>query len=237
MRQKGQKKFIYVIVIQLIVIYCSVLFWTLKFQSQTSAAYNDIEHVSFQIAADWKDKDKDKGKDKSEKPTLSFIKHEVQCKYSTISALIQNISQFNHMKNSAVYAVYWSEKGNPKPEYGGKKVHSGTIPALRAGASYTIAFKATKPGNYIFKVSYSNHDVWSNVLQVEKKCIGKYEFSKGIHQSTINTEQSENEKTSLEENSPTQIEPSEELQEPAEIKDHIQTEGKEDLSEDTPALD
>lgn len=239
MRQKGQKKYIYAIAIQLIGIYCGMIFWTFKFQSQTSAAYNDIERVSFQITADWIEKDKDKGKDKPEKPSLYFIKQEVQCKNSSISGVIRNTSQSIHMKHSAVYEVYWSENGNPKPVYGGKKVQSGTIPALRAGKSHTIAFKVTKPGNYILKISYSNHDIWSNVLQVDKKCIDDRKPVKEKHQSEINTSHTENENTFKQENSSPQIETSEELeelQEPAVINE-IQIERKEDLSEDTLALD
>jgi len=238
MRKKAQKKIVYAIAIQLIIIYCGMLIWALKFQSETSAAYNDIEHVSFQITADWTDKDdKEKGKDKPEKLSLSFIKHEVQCKHNAIVAVIKNNSQSSHMKNPAVFEVYWSEKGNPKPIYGGKKVHSGMIPALRAGESHTITFKVTTPGNYVFKVSYSNHDIWSNVLQVDKKCIGKYEDPKSKHQQTIETLHAENEKTFIEdEDLPSQTEPSEASREP-EMLNEIQTEGKEGLSEDTPALD
>lgn len=235
MRQRRNRKFIYVFAFQLLFMYCGLLFWTLKFESETNAAYNDVKQISWQITADWKNKDKDKPKN----PELSFIKQEVQCKNGSISAVIRNNSQSIHMKHSAVYEVYWSERGNPKPENGGQKVHSGTVPALRAGESYTISFKVTKQGQYIFKVSYLDEDFFSSVMQVDKKCIDKSKPPKGKHHSTLDVKQPENEQLTTEENVPPHIEASEseEIYEQAIVNEQMEEEGKEGLDEGDSELD
>lgn len=232
MQQKRKAKLISVIMIQIVAIYCGLLFWSLKFHSQTSAAYNDIEHASFQITADWSSKDKGK----HDKSSLSFIKQEIHCHSGLISAVIRNAPQSNSMKNSAVYEVYWSDKGNPKPEYGGQKVHSGTVPALRAGETYTISVKATKSGQYVFKVRHFGHDVWSETLKVEKKCIKQPKPPKGKHQSSISTEEPVPEKPITPESSPSQTE-TKEIHESSEINDEVQTEEEEELDETSDTLD
>lgn len=236
MRQKRKKKFMHVLIIQFMAIYCGLLFWALKFHSETSAAYNDIEHVSLQITADWKSKDKDKGKDKSEKQSLSFIKQEVHCYNGLISAVIRNAFHSSTMKNLAVYEVYWSDTGKPKPEYGGQKIQSGTVPVLRSGETFAINVKVTKPGQYIFKVNYSGYEIWSETLQVGKKCIDKFNPPKGNHKSTMSTDQVIQEE-SLESENSTQIEIKDELREPNVTKDEVQAGGDEESHEAFDTLD
>jgi len=242
MREKRKKKMMYLIMIQLIAIYTGLVFWTLNFQSQTSAAYNDVEHLTFYIAADWPIKDKNKknkkNKGKHDKSSIYFIQQTTDCQNRLLTAAIQNAHHSNPMKNQAVYEVYWSDNGKPIPKYGGQKIHSGTVPKLRSGETFTLAVKVEKAGQYAFKISHSGHEIWSKTFQVDEKCFDKLKGLKIKQQASNQADpQASNQADQPLTPENSTLETEDELQEPAATKEEVHLGGDDEMNENDAALD
>lgn len=171
------------IIIQLIAIYYLGVYGLFEFTSPTNAAFNDIERLTLSLkAADEFEPQDDDGEDEEwDKSSLEFKKNgeKVHCQEGTISAVIQNGSDSRRMQGPVIYEVYWTEKGNPKPDKGGTKVESGQVPPLDSGETFEMFYEPTKPGHYMFRaLQRSGHpgkgELWSESIKVAQTCISNH---------------------------------------------------------------
>lgn len=187
------------IVIQSFVLFYLGTYGLVQFTSSTNAAFNDIERLILSLKADNEfeppeDEEDDREWDKS---SLEFKGQASHCQNGTISAVIQNGSSSRGMKGPVVYEVYWTEKGNPKPDKGGVIVANGQVPPLSSGESFEMFYTPTEPGNYMFRaLQRPGHpgkgELWSEVIKVEQKCIPKQpKMIENQESKSIDVEQNE----------------------------------------------
>lgn len=213
LRKFKNRKIGSLIIIQLLAIYLLGVYGLLEFTSSTDAAFNDIESLKLSLQAadeferpndDEDDEDENEEDNSWDKSSLEFVNNgeKLNCQSGMISAVVQNGVDSRPMKGPVTYEVYWTEKGNPKPEHGGIIVEAGQIPSLEAGETHELTYKFNQPGNYKFRaLQRPGHpgkgELWSETIQVRPECLAKpkiqnnTENNKGTESDNVQTQEEE----------------------------------------------
>ncbi|MCQ6268027.1 amyloid fiber anchoring/assembly protein TapA [Fictibacillus sp. WQ 8-8] len=162
MRKFRKKNWVFVLSLQVGIIFYSLMYSLYGLTGTTNAYFNDTSNVSGTIqAGTWETDD-----GKWDKSSLEFLSASKDSSCSNISAVIVNKGEI--MQGPVKYEVWWAEKGNPK---GGNKVDTGQMDALTKNQKETLTYLPTKNGVYMFKAFQrpghpGNGELWSDGITV-----------------------------------------------------------------------
>jgi YqxM protein len=152
LRKFRNKHWVYILCVQLTVIFLTTTFSLMSLIGTTNALFNDVETTSFSITTQW-DVPPDDDDEVWDRSSLAFI-DPVTGDYRGITAIIKNVGD-RDMAGTVVYEVYMvTGQGSPK---NGTKVGEGIVPKLAVNQEHALHFTPTESGKYMFRAFQRPH--------------------------------------------------------------------------------